>query len=158
MESNRGLWLSRVLVPATLLACLALALFLTKPAHVVNAQSGCTNATLDGSYGYFFQGYFLTHEGQAVGGGRPIGVSGIRTFDGNGNISGADTISDAGAITPRTYSGTYTVNSDCTGSSTLNFAGGGMSTQNLTIVESGKEIEFVNTLSGTVVAGSLKKQ
>ena len=75
-------------------------------------QAGaCSNASLKGTYG-------LSCEGTIVGaGGGPIAVVGVFTADGDGTGSEVETISVNGAITTgATFTVTYTVNADCTGS------------------------------------------
>ena len=91
VKSNGGSRLSRVLVVATLLGLLTLALVLAQPAHVVKAQSGCTNATLDGSYGFLLRQFFLPHQGAPVGRALVSAGTGIQIFDGMGNTSGSQT-------------------------------------------------------------------
>ncbi len=143
---------------ATLPALLALALVLTKPAHVVKAQSGCTNATLDGTYGYVLRGFLLPHQGAPLSSALVGATTGIETFDGNGNTSGSETFNGAGSISHPTYTGTYSVNPDCTGSAIVNLSNGSTATAAFTIVDVGKEIEFLNTGHLVVEFGSMKKQ
>jgi hypothetical protein len=158
MKWNRKLRLSRALLIVTLLTLVALALVLTKPA-AVKAQTGCSVATLSGGYGYAWHGFFLSHPGAPVAGWVPFASSGIRTYDGNGSLSGSQTSNLAGSVFPEAYTGTYTVNSDCTGSATMNFPRGEIVTENFTIVDGAKEIERIATVQrGGVVSGSLKKQ
>jgi len=44
---------------------------------------------------------------------------GLIAYDGQGAFVGADTVSIGGAIRPRTFTGTYTINPDCTGTATI---------------------------------------
>ncbi len=154
MIPNRSLRLTRPLVLATLATLLALALVFTEPAHVVKAQSGCTNATLIGGYGFTLGGFLQVKPGQPVANNSAFGESGLRTFDGNGNFSDFDTISVAGTVFRQTPTGTYTVNDNCTGTMKLSTG----VTEDFTIVDGGKEIEFIVTNPGRVIFGSLKKQ
>ena len=57
-----------------------------------------------------------------------------------------------------TFTGSYTVNANCTGSMTVETSGGDRVHRNLVIVDDGKEVEFVSTDPGVVIAGYLKKQ
>jgi len=76
----------------------------------------------------------LTDQGTVVGVG-PRTAVGTFTLDGDGNLTnGVATSSLNGSIVDETFSGTYTVNSNCTG------------TLNVTIYSSGTEI-FVLTLN-----------
>ncbi|WP_130419619.1 hypothetical protein [Edaphobacter modestus] len=78
---------------------------------------GCSNQTLDGDYG-------LTIEGLLDIPGTGIQVRGVvlQHYDGNGHITQVDHVV-VGGMPPseewRPGSGTYTVNTDCTGKATL---------------------------------------
>ena len=80
------------------------------------AQDSCTSASFQGAFGYTFTG--LTGVNAL-----PFAAVGRLVADGQGNVAGAETDSSNGEIFQRTYTGTYKVNSDCTGSevSTDNF-------------------------------------
>ena len=54
----------------------------------------------------------------------PAADVGVFASDGQGKLSGSDTISNEGQIIPRTFMGTYNVNSDCTGTASLQFNSG----------------------------------
>ena len=72
----------------------------------------CNLATVGGSYGYVFTGYLGSLPGPFI----PAGTSGIATFDGHGNVQGgAQVTSLGGNPVHETWSGSYTVNADCTG-------------------------------------------
>jgi hypothetical protein len=77
---------------------------------------GCSNATLKGEYAFGVTNYTL-----------PQVVAGIKIFDGNGNFSQRDYIGDSlRTMNQKDFApkgqekGTYTVNSDCTGSMVIN--------------------------------------
>jgi len=78
----------------------------------------CSLRTLNGHYGDSFSGTIV--------GLGPIAGIGVTNFDGRGNLTGTDTvnINGSGGI-PETSTGTYTVNSDCTGSTVQTFPTGG---------------------------------
>jgi hypothetical protein len=121
------------------------------------AQGGCTNAMLNGTYGYVLEGFFLPNQGVRLG-GTLIGASnGIETFDGNGNTSGSETVNISGDTHQQSYTGTYSVNPDCTGSITLDLANGSKRTGTISIVNGGREIEVAKRASTVVEFGSLKK-
>jgi hypothetical protein len=109
---------------------------------------GCSLATLKGGYGLTFSGYGTN--GAAF---IPAAGVGLVTFDGNGNLSASETVSNGGNVFPVNLPGTYTVNSDCTGSLTTANAH-----LNLVIVRNGREILAVNTQQGRVVVDNLIKQ
>jgi hypothetical protein len=74
-------------------------------------------------------------------------------FDGNGSFSQIDTVTIDGTVvadfthTPAT--GTYTVNSDCTGTFTINFTDGRPPVvTSFIVVENGTEIDAVVTSAG----------
>ena len=77
------------------------------------ADYGCSNATLKGEYAFGGTNYT-----------RSIVFDGIRVYDGNGHFTQRDY---QGNSTPAEFAprgqetGTYTVNSDCTGSSALDW-------------------------------------
>src|SRR5262249_32367541 len=76
---------------------------------VSRVQAGdCSNDSTKGTYGVSCEG---------TSGGLPVAVVGVYTADGKGNSSGGETLSFNGTIiTGVTFTGTYTVNPDCTGS------------------------------------------
>ena len=80
---------------------------------------GCSNATLKGEYAFGVTAY--TPAG--LPNGPPQVVAGIKVFDGNGNLTQRDYIGDsipAEFAPAEQEKGTYTVNSDCTGSMVIN--------------------------------------
>ena len=82
----------------------------------VTAHASCNNFTIQGSYAFTIHGQIFTPNG-------PLLVDGIAktTFDGNGNLTQVDAVALNGHIQLvwRPGTGTYTVNSDCTGTMTL---------------------------------------
>jgi hypothetical protein len=115
------------------------------------AQSGCTSASFQGAFGYTFNG--LTGFNA-----RPFAAVGRLVADGQGNVSGSETQSANGVISTRTYTGTYKVNPDCTGSqvSTDNF--NKTVKCDFVIVSGGREIYVIETDAITSVVGTLKQQ
>jgi hypothetical protein len=82
---------------------------------------GCSNATLKGEYAFGVTAY--TPPG--LPDGPPQVVAGIKSFDGKGKFTQRDYRGDSLRTTGQTdfstgETGTYTVNSDCTGSMVLN--------------------------------------
>lgn len=86
-----------------------------------SAQS-CSNATLNGEYGFTITGQILT----GPKAGPATGVA-LTHFDGAGTLTQEDFVVHNG-VAPSGFqtgeSGTYTVNSDCTGSAVINFPTG----------------------------------
>jgi hypothetical protein len=131
-----------VVAAVTVLALAALA-----PASANAAV--CTNKMLAGAYGVTVQGTKLAGVGFV---GQQVGVA-LATYDGNGNFTQIDTVTIAGNVvsdfthTPAT--GTYTVNSDCTGTFTINFTDGRPTVvTNFVLVDSGNEIDSVVISAG----------
>ena len=125
----------------------------------VYALSGCTDATLSGNYGYLFTGFtghvpLINNNGPTS---VPFAAAGLARFDGAGNFSGTITASDNGVISPTsTFTTTYTVNSDCTG--TIGTPNGGTDTFAIVIVSGGAEVLALETSPGGTETVDLKKQ
>jgi hypothetical protein len=79
--------------------------------HAASARE-CSLVGVAGPYGYTSTGSIVT---PAVG---PFAAAGSVTLTRNGTFSGEQTASIAGNAVAETFNGTYTVNSDCTGSAT----------------------------------------
>ena len=74
----------------------------------------CSEATLDGTYLFAQNGVELKGDDQ-----RPFALAGYEVFDGNGKVKGVDSSNFNGEITRNErFSGTYSVNADCTGTAT----------------------------------------
>lgn len=73
----------------------------------------CTNSSYKGRYAFRGTG-FITSAGAAP---EPFAVVGHFKADGKGNITGSQTRNFKSAIVRETYTETYAVNPDCTGSS-----------------------------------------
>ena len=110
----------------------------------------CSNASLKGTYG-------LSCEGTVVGVG-PLAVIGVFSADGNGNGSEVETISFNGVITTgATFTVTYVVNADCTGS----FVSTGLGSvfhNDFVIDANKKEIRLTPTEPGFVAVCIYRKQ
>lgn len=121
---------------------------------VVGASPTCTNASMTGGYGYAISGMLF----QSGGAFYTFADSGNLTADGNGTSTGSSTFSESGTVGSRTISGTYTVNSDCTGSATFTDNLGNTLHISLVVLGGGQEIDFIQIDVGTVVSGSAKQQ
>ncbi len=124
------------------------------------AQSTCTNTTLSGNYAYSFSGHaYLGADGTPRPGGTPVEILavGVITFDGQGAFTGADTESTGGVIRPRSYSGSYTVNADCTGISTIDPPVGPAHTF-MAIDQGGDEFYVIVTDPGAAISGVAHRQ
>src|ERR1043166_7702332 len=110
----------------------------------------CSNASLKGTYG-------LSCEGTVVGVG-PLAVIGVFSADGNGNGSEVETISFNGVITTgATFTVTYVVNADCTGSF-VSTGLGAVFPNDFVIDANKKEIRLTPTEPGFVAVCIYRKQ
>jgi hypothetical protein len=75
----------------------------------------CSLTTVAGSYGYTFSGFVSPAANLFV----PAAAAGLLALDGHGNLTGTQTRVVASSPLDETFTGTYTVNPDCTGSLTL---------------------------------------
>jgi len=76
----------------------------------------CSLAGAAGKYGFTLNGVVITPNGPV-----PIAAVGKAMLDASGNVSGAEARSVGGGFADETFTGTYTVNADCTGTTTLQF-------------------------------------
>jgi uncharacterized protein (TIGR03437 family) len=112
----------------------------------------CSNAALSGSYGYALEGW------TAGSGFTPFADAGQLTADGAGNLSAVDTASAGGTIIARVLSGSYQVNSDCTGSMSLQDSMGDTTHLDLTASSDSRQAGFIQTDPGTVITGNAQRQ
>jgi len=135
---------------------LVLAIISKNRVPAVHASPGCTVATLTGNYGFVSINSFFSRTSTSRF--LPSGDVGLITFDGGGNLSTTFTDSANGSITTFTaIPGTYTVNSDCTGSTTLTGPGFTVHIQ-MVIVNGGTEVLSMMTDPGSTSTFDLKKQ
>jgi hypothetical protein len=114
------------------------------------AQSGCSNNSLRGNYGFQIRGTI-------VGFGPIVGVA-LVTFDGGGNFTQTDNVSVNGfpQMVNRPGSGTYSVNADCTGTQTLN-SGGQVVHTTFVIAANGNQVFDEVTDPNLVITGIGKR-
>jgi hypothetical protein len=128
----------------------------------LNADSQvCSNAILRGGYGAGTTG-LINSSGNPNDVTIPTFVPFVEAvhfvFDGQGKLSGSSTADYGGTVFPVTFTGTYSVKPNCTGSLTADAGDNGIIHRDLVIVEGGREVEFVSTDAGLVIAGYMKKQ
>jgi hypothetical protein len=103
---------------ATLLGTM---LFLALSGFAPDGQArGCTMHEAAGQYGFTLTGIVITAAGAV-----PAAAVGHATVDSSGNVTGTEARNVGGGYADETLSGTLSVNSDCSGSITLNFYDGG---------------------------------
>ena len=114
----------------------------------------CSLSSVEGTYGFALVGNVVD-----VG---PISTSGTTTFNGTGNDTGAFAVTTFDTFQRFTFVGTYTVNQDCTGTATLTITPAvfGFSVLHFDAVgvDGGREIKWLITDPGIVLAGTLSKQ
>lgn len=131
------------------------ALALTVAPSAKAQDFGCSNASLQGTFAFKGVGFIVS---PATVAGPSADVNTLN-FDGNGNVTApSGTMSQNGNIIPVTESGTYKVNSDCTGTyevliSPVNF------TAHYTFVidNGGDELQVICTDSGVVFSGTARR-
>ena len=88
-------------------------LLISSLATQVRAQERCRAASLQGSYAFRLDG---TNVSNPYLPGGPFSAVGRNTYDGRGHMKGVILVSSNGAMIPASYTGTYTLDANCTGS------------------------------------------
>jgi hypothetical protein len=107
-------------------------------------KAQCSLSTLKGTYLFAADGVQIVGSDQLA-----FAVAGLDVYDGKGNLEGAVTLSVNGTILRQSTAGTYTINSDCTGTSTADTG----EHFDLFIAPDGSQFTFIQTDEGSVVAG-----
>jgi hypothetical protein len=123
------------------------------PQHMVNgtieaAHSVCSNASLEGSYGFRVEGTNVSNSNLPYG---PFAALGKNTYDGHGGMQGEIVVSVNGVIFSVPYTGAYTLNSDCTGKKSVNLLGaltGLTVTFDFLVDDALREIRMIMTQAG----------
>lgn len=102
--------------------------------HAQNGNSSCSIASLNGTYALQGQGVVLPPGPPAPG---AFGEVAIVHYNGAGTFFGSATVNDGGVVVTPTFTGTYTVNSDCTGSFTVNLPSLGVTLHDAMVVTGG---------------------
>jgi hypothetical protein len=110
-------------------------------------------ATLHGTYNFASDGVQIA----PADGAGPFAYAGLVTYDGKGGVTEVITLSANGVVT-RNFkeSGTYTTNSDCTGSE-VDTGGGTTQHYDEFLRPDGNQFAFVQTDQGIVSAGTLTR-
>lgn len=105
----------------------------------------CSVATLKGTYLFAPQGHQIEGHQHVL-----LAGAGHEVYDGNGQMRGVATLSVNGELARNNrYTGTYTVNKDCTGTLTLDIG----EHFDLFIAPDGSELTFIQTDPGFVLSG-----
>jgi len=128
---------------------LTASLFLFALAHTAyGAGASCSVATLKQSYGYRISGFVGPSAPFA-----PFSTVGVQTFDGAGRFTATNTLATGPEITRDfSFSGTYTVNADCTGVMTAEFG-----KLYFVIVSNGDELFVISIDAGNNWSGVFKR-
>jgi hypothetical protein len=121
-------------------------------AHALSDTEACNNKLLAGHYGFTLQGTKFPVTGVPGPTGLQVGVA-MADFDGDGSFEQIDTVTINGEVasdfTHTPANGTYTVNSDCTGTFTIDFTDGRPPVvTSFVVVDNGTEIDTVVTSAG----------
>jgi len=117
-------------------ACLALVAASTPQA------AACSNTSLKGKYGQTISGQLLPGPGVVL----PQNGVAMTNFDGKGNFTQEDFVVITGSPTSTGFAhetGTYKVNSNCTGTATINYPDGSWIDLELVVVNHGREFRTV---------------
>jgi hypothetical protein len=118
------------------------------------SSSRCSDATLHGRYN------FATESTQVSGTppNGPFAYAGFVIYDGRGGDREVYTISAAGQVSRLvTETGTYHINSDCTGSETDTAPGAGTQHYDSFVSPDGSQFAYIQTDTGIVSAGTLTR-
>jgi|SRR5689334_8505908 hypothetical protein len=120
------------------------AIFLAALARITPAAQAaqCSQAGSAGDYGFTISGFVILPTGAV-----PLAAVGKATIDAVGNATGTEARSVGGGYADETFTGTFAVNADCTGTATLKFYEGGQLVRTsvlATVTDSnGREIRMV---------------
>ena len=110
--------------------------------------TSCSNATLKGIYMFANSGFQSVSPSLV-----PLGVTGKDVFYGNGKFDSLATLSIGGTIVPNVAApGTYTVNSDCTGTAIIHMTAAPDVRLDLFVAPDGDQIFEIETDPGTVLS------
>lgn len=153
----------RISSAVLMLLIAATVVFLTtnskRPVRTVHASTGCTEATLTGTYGFVWQGFDVLRHG--TGAQLPWASAGVLSFDGQAGVAAVVVGSSIGgkiSLDQTPSSGNYTVASDCTGSVSLTSGPGAGETLNVVIVSDGAEAFLISTTPTQTFAADAKRQ
>lgn len=117
------------------------------------ASKTCAVATLEGSFVRRDTGFVMAAPATAG----PLAGVFLVTFDGNGAFTSAGFSSLNGSVSESKGTGTYTVNSDCTGAYTSVSSTGRPGTAFFVIADNGNEIHILPTNPGASITCIARK-
>ena len=117
------------------------------------AREGCSDHSLRGAYGFASDGQVFDASGKEFA---EVAAAGRVVFDGRGGLTGRETESFNGVITDIPFSGSYSVQPDCTGTAIIH--NGQTAHLKLMLVEGGQEVNFIDQDLGVVAVGQISRQ
>jgi hypothetical protein len=126
------------------------------PLSVRADNERCSLASLQGTYAVHGQGTFLLQVPGFPGPPFPFGEAGIATFDGAGKLFGKTTVNAGGLVRSPSFTGIYTVSSDCTGSVAVqsNF---GTIQENIVVIGGGQRYVGTETDPSAVIVRTVER-
>jgi hypothetical protein len=118
------------------------------------AAEGCGLRSLHGGYGFAFQGQVVppdVEELDLAGAGRIV-------FDGRGGLSGKEWDSTNGVQETLTFTGSYSIQPDCTGTATLVNSNRRTDHIKFGLIKGGDGFHFTVTDAGVVLTGRVTRQ
>lgn len=119
---------------------LALAIAPTAKAQV---NKGCNSATLQGTFAYTTTGFSVAGGAGPLPAPLPFADAGAQTFDGNGGTALNGMSNANGTVGQSHGAGTYIVNSDCTGTFSIELAPGHTANYFFVIANDGSEFRGI---------------
>ncbi|MDX2166307.1 MAG: hypothetical protein SF182_04565 [Deltaproteobacteria bacterium] len=119
--------------------------------------AGCTAATLKGSYVYAYDGFQVM--GETAAQRIPFAFAGRDIWHGDGTMAGTGSGGTNGVPDGvASYTGTYSLDADCTGSLIYTDGSGHATHWDLYVLNNGALISYVQTDAGFVAAGTEQRQ
>jgi hypothetical protein len=119
-------------------------------------NKGCSNASLYGTFADKDTGFIIPAANAA-----PVPFAGVNaiTFDGKGNMTATGFGSVGGSTGAQTETGTYTVNSDCTGTYTVTVNPGAFTVHAYFVLDDSlDELQIIVTDPGNIITCIARKQ
>src|SRR5262245_21400333 len=115
------------------------------------AQGGCSLGTLKGRYVFAYDGFNVSGPGATDR--LPFAAAGHETYGGDGTVEGFTTTNANGVVSAATYSGSYTLAADCSGTTTLTDELGVTTHYAIVVQHNGLVVGYVGTDPNLVTAG-----
>jgi len=113
-------------------------------------STACSNASLTGKFGFLLSGVHVSMGDYAL--------MGIFTVDGKGNLEGKGVQSANGQQGQVSFVGTYSIETDCTGSASFTFEDKNVGKVRFVLVSDATEVLIFDVGGHTVETGYAKKQ